>query len=105
MSEQSQFLKTYEEEHQRTLRVLKAFPADKADYKPDPKCKSARELAWMFKLERGLGTTVLKGELGKAPMTKPPAAPAKWGDVIAGYEQAHKDYVALVKSFSEKQLA
>lgn len=105
MSEQKQFLKTYEEEHQRTLRVLKAFPADKADYRPDPKCKTAREIAWIFKLERGLGMTVLKGDLGKTPMTKPPEAPAKWSDILDAFEKAHKEYVALVGSFSEKQLA
>lgn len=104
MSAKEQFLKTMEEEHARTLRVLRAYPADKAEYRPDAKCKSARDVAWMFKLERGLGQTVLKGELGKGPMHKPPEAPAKWADIISGYEKAHQEYVALVKSFSEQQL-
>ena len=60
------FLGVYEDEHQRTVRVLRAYPAEKADLKPVPTCKSARELAWIFVLERGLGTKVWHDGFAKA---------------------------------------
>ena len=50
-----QFLEAYEREHATTMRVLRAYPPDKVDLKPHPKCKTARELAWMFVGERSLG--------------------------------------------------
>jgi uncharacterized damage-inducible protein DinB len=37
---------TFEREAQTTRRVLAAIPEDKKNYKPDPKSKSADDLAW-----------------------------------------------------------
>lgn len=34
------------QEHKTTLRVLQVVPADKGDYRPDPRCMDALELAW-----------------------------------------------------------
>jgi uncharacterized damage-inducible protein DinB len=49
--EQATFLRDFllpaiEEEHKTTKRVLAAVPDAKNDYRPDPKSRSARELAW-----------------------------------------------------------
>jgi hypothetical protein len=49
-----QFLQAYDQEHATTMRVLRAFPADQGELRPHAKCKTARELAWVFVLERGL---------------------------------------------------
>src|ERR1700730_16657063 len=51
-SPKQQFLDTYEQEHQRTMRVLRAYPKAKVELQPHPKCKTARELAWMFVIEQ-----------------------------------------------------
>ena len=40
------YLPQMQNEHKTTRRVIQAIPADKADWKPDPKAKSALELAW-----------------------------------------------------------
>ena len=37
---------TYEQEAKTTRRVINAIPEDKKNYRPDPKAKSADELAW-----------------------------------------------------------
>ncbi len=42
MTEKEQFLSQLEKELPTTMRVLKAYPAAKADLKPHAKCKSAR---------------------------------------------------------------
>src|SRR3954466_8553253 len=51
-----EFLETYDTEHARTMKVLNAYPTDKLDFRPHPKAKTARELAFVFVLERYLGT-------------------------------------------------
>ena len=45
-SEKEQFLKTWEQEHATTAKVMAAIPEGKLDFKPHERSKSARELAW-----------------------------------------------------------
>lgn len=40
------FVATLRKEYPTTLRVLKAVPADKGDYRPAPNSRSALELSW-----------------------------------------------------------
>src|SRR5213079_3291305 len=79
-----------EKELPTTMRVLKAYPAAKADLKPHAKCKSARELAWMFVTEQKASEKALDGgiEFGKMPK-----APATLTEVVAVYEQSSKAFV------------
>jgi uncharacterized damage-inducible protein DinB len=104
-SNKQRFLETYEQEHEKTMRVLRAFPADKAEFTPGDRCKPARELAWIFALERGLGTHVLNDAFAKAgPSGKPPEAPPSWEAVMDAAEQTHKEFVELVRSMPEEKL-
>jgi uncharacterized damage-inducible protein DinB len=101
-----QFLEAYEREHQITMRLLRAYPPDKLELRPHPKCKTARELAWMFAAERALGTAVLNDwyATNKPGQGQLPQAPADWEDLLAAIEKAHTDYRAVVESFSDAQL-
>jgi uncharacterized damage-inducible protein DinB len=105
-TQKQQFLDAYEREHQITMRLLHAYPADKLELKPHPKCKTARELAWMFAAERALGTAVLNDwyATNKPGQGQMPQAPANWADLLAAIEKAHTDYRAVVESFSDAQL-
>ena len=47
LSTKQQFLDVYKKEHATTLKVLRAFPADKAAFKPHDRSNSALQLAWM----------------------------------------------------------
>jgi uncharacterized damage-inducible protein DinB len=100
------FLDAYDREHATTLRVLRAYPADQADLRPHPRCRSAREIAWTFVLERALGTKVLNNEFAAAPPARsaPPSPPADWSALIAAYEKAHADYGALIRGWSDAEL-
>jgi uncharacterized damage-inducible protein DinB len=100
------FLADYEKEHAVTLRVLRAFPAEQAGLKPHANCRTAREIAWTFVLERGLGTAVLKNQLaGGVPAGRtPPAPPERWEDIIAAFEKSHADFRAFVGGFSDAEL-
>ena len=50
LTPKQQFLEDYDKEHATTMRVLRAYPADKLDLRPHEKSRTARELAWVFML-------------------------------------------------------
>lgn len=107
MSAKQRFLDTYEKEHATTMRVLRAFPADKADFRPHPKCKSAKELAWVFVAERGLGTSLLKDEvmeMMKQGGSSAPKPPENWEDVLAALEKAHTEFADFVRAQNDADL-
>ena len=100
-----QFLDAYEREHAITMRLLRAFPPDKVEIRPHPKLKSARELAWIFVLERGLGKAGLSNAFASGDAGGPsPAAPAKWEDVLSAIETAHVDFREVFESYTDDQL-
>lgn len=97
------FLDNYDREHATTMRVLRAYPEDQLDLKPSEKSKTARELAWVFVLERGLGTRVWHDELAQGKMSgKPPDPPQDWNALLAALEKAHHDFRELVASTSDE---
>src|SRR2546422_10908090 len=101
MTEKEQFLGALERELPTTMRVLRAYPAAQADLKPHGKCKSARELAWMFVTEQKASEQALDGgiEFGKMPK-----APDTLGDVIATYEKSSKAFVERIKRTPDAEL-
>ncbi len=106
ISPKQRFLETYEKEHETTMRVLRAYPADKAEFRPNERCKSARELAWIFAIEPRLGTMVVVKDVFAAgmPSGKPPEAPGSWEAVVGGIEQAHKEFADQVRSMPDEKL-
>src|SRR5690606_7287107 len=99
------FLDTYEREHEKTLRVLRAYPEDHLELKPHPKLKTARELGWMFVLERGLGTAVFQDAFAEGvPSGTPQPPPEAWSELILALEKAHQDFAALIRSTPAEEL-
>ena len=99
------FLEVYDEEHAKTMRVLRAYPADKAELRPHAMCKTARELAWVFAFERRFFTFVFNdGFASGGPPGQPPAVPESWDAVLADAEQAHKEFGELVRATPDEQL-
>jgi uncharacterized damage-inducible protein DinB len=89
------------------MRVLKAYPKDKLDLRPHPKLKNAQELAFVFVLERGLGTKVWYDEYAKgAPVgaAGTPKPPEDWDELLATLEKVHKDFRDLVSAASDAEL-
>jgi len=103
MTEKDMFLQTLQRECQTTLKLLKAYPANKADFKPHEKSRTAKELAWNFVLEQGMADMALKGKIDfSQPMPPPP--PGGLGDVIAAFEKASRETDAKVLKASEEDL-
>jgi uncharacterized damage-inducible protein DinB len=101
-SEKENYLKIWDREFQTTLKVLKAYPHDKAEMKPAEKSKSARELAWVFASEE---KTIFSGIAeGNIDWSKMEQAPPTISEVITAYEHAHKDAIAKIKAVPEEKL-
>lgn len=99
-----QFLETYDREHETTMRVLRAYPTDQLDLRPHEKLKNARELAWVFALESGLGRKIWNDEFAKGMPSgnqPPPSAPEDWEQLLGGIEAAYHDFRGLVAGASD----
>ncbi len=100
-----QLLARFEQEHATTMKVLRAYPADKLDLRPHAMCKTARELAWMFVIEQGFmekGATV--GFDWSAPPAPFPPAPESWQTLIETFDAAHRKVVEAIAKMSDAQL-
>jgi len=80
------YLPQIRNEHKTTRRVIEAIPADKSGWKPDPKSKSALELAWhIASSECFFLNAIVNGKFehgdGSMPASiKTPADVLKWYD-------------------------
>lgn len=99
MTEREQFIQNWEREFQTTLKVLKAYPADKASLKPHPKCPTALELAWRMVTEVPI---LVNGALtGTFDFMTPRPAPATMQEAIAAYEKNHHESVEKLKKMTD----
>lgn len=84
MDEKALFLKLYEKETATTRKVISRIP-EGADYRPDPKSRTAREIAWLIvHEERLLADGIEKGtfEWREVP------APATVKEILDKYDPA-----------------
>ena len=70
MDERALFVKFWENESKTTRKVLARIP-EGSDYRPDPKSRTAREIAWQIVCEEQMIIDAL--ETGKAEWNPPPA--------------------------------
>jgi uncharacterized damage-inducible protein DinB len=93
------FLPQIQQESKNTRKVIEAIPADKSDYRPDPKAKTAMELAWhLASSEAWFLDSIAQGEFqpggsGAMPAEiKNPSSLATWYDkhVAAGVDRVSK---------------
>ena len=101
MSEKDMFFSMWEREFQTTLKVLKAYPHDRQDFRPHERSRSAKELAWTFVGEEKTGVAgALTGQIN-FDVSNPPA---NMKDVISEYEKLHKESVDKFNKLSEEEL-
>ena len=82
MDEKSLFMNFWANESKTTRNVLARIP-EGSDYRPDPKSRTAQEIAWQIVCEENMIIDAL--ESGKATWAPPPM-PAAMKDVLAAYE-------------------
>jgi uncharacterized damage-inducible protein DinB len=105
MPAKDSFLRTYDEECARTMKLLRAYPTDKLDLRPAQPLKTARELAWVFVAEAMLGGKIWRDEFAKGvPSGKPQPAPENWNEILSAVEKAQKELGDMVRKASDDDL-
>jgi uncharacterized damage-inducible protein DinB len=82
MDEQARFVNFWLDESKTTRKVLERIP-EGSDYRPDPKSRTAKEIAWQIVCEEKMIIDAL--ESGKAEWAPPPT-PGTMKEVRAVYE-------------------
>ena len=82
MDEKTLFADFWTNESKTTRQVLARIP-EGSDYRPDPKSRTAQEIAWQIVCEEKMIIDAL--ETGRAEWAPPPA-PATMKEVLAAYE-------------------
>ena len=83
MDEKSLFTNFWTDESKTTRNVLARIP-EGSDYRPDPKSRTAQEIAWQIVCEEKMIIEAL--ETGKAEWAPPPM-PATMKEVVEAYEK------------------
>ncbi|MGH7742524.1 MAG: DinB family protein [Candidatus Eiseniibacteriota bacterium] len=102
MTEKDQFIDAWTREYTTTLKLLRAFPSGKDEFRPAEKSRNARELAWIFLAEEKVLEAASAGEL---PFMQAPPAPAlPVGEIISMFEKSHEDVVNKVRAMAPGRL-
>lgn len=101
-----QLLKGFDSESKVTLKVLRAIPNDKLDFKPHVKSMSMGELAWhTAQSEHMFIEGILKGSFGKDVHGEKPAQPRTVTEIADIYEKQTAQGIAALKELSGDALA
>jgi uncharacterized damage-inducible protein DinB len=98
MNQKSLYLKFWEKEAPAMRKVISRIPQDKSDYKPDPKARNAREIAWLIVMEE---RALVEGLERGAIEWKDVPAPATVQEILDTYDREHDDLTTRLKQMDE----
>jgi uncharacterized damage-inducible protein DinB len=94
MDEKALFINFWTKEAKTTATVIGRIP-EGSDYRPDPKSRTAREIAWQIYCEERMIIDAL--ETGRVEW-RPPEAPATMAEILRAYEQQSDSIIARWKA-------
>jgi uncharacterized damage-inducible protein DinB len=97
MDEKALFTTFWTNEAKTTRNVLARIP-EGSDYRPDPKSRTAKEIAWQIVCEEKMIIEAL--ETGNVAWAPPPM-PASMADVVKAYETQSADIVKRWKALPQ----
>jgi uncharacterized damage-inducible protein DinB len=92
VDEKALFTKFWTQEAKTTSKVISRIPESNA-YKPDPRSRTAKEIAWQIVCEEQMLIDAM--ETGKVEWN-PPAAPATMKEVHAAYDKGSAAFIAKI---------
>ena len=101
MTEKDQFLATLERESQTTLKLMRAYPANRMDFKPAEKSSDAAKLMWTFVLELQVAQDALSGAVDFSRTSRP--HPTSHAEILKLYEAEVRNALAKVRAATEEQ--
>jgi uncharacterized damage-inducible protein DinB len=88
VDEKALFLKFWEREAPATRKVISRIPQEKSDYKPEPKSRTAREIAWVIVMEeKVMGEGLENGTIEWKDFPTPETVE----EILATYDRNHDD--------------
>jgi uncharacterized damage-inducible protein DinB len=104
-TELERFLQTWDREAENTLRLLRALPADKYDFRPDPGGRSLGELAWhLAEGDAYMSHGIERGTFGMDQRPPHIERPRRVEELAPGFERVHQEAVARVRPLSDADL-
>jgi uncharacterized damage-inducible protein DinB len=103
MAAVQEFLETFKREHEKTVKVLRAFPADKGDFRPHERSNTIRDLAFTFVMEQRLISRALQDQLKLGGQTPKPAG--ELAAMIELFEREYQELVRLIESGGDRQFS
>jgi uncharacterized damage-inducible protein DinB len=106
MDQKALYLKFWEREASVTRKVISRIPEETSDYRPEPKSRTAREIAWLIVVEERVLVEGL--ERGRIEWEQIPT-PATVEEILESYDKAHNDLTRRLRNLSssacEKEIA
>ena len=96
MDEKALFTGFWENEMDTTRKVIARIP-EGSDYRPDPRSRTAAEIAWQIVCEEKMLIEAM--ETGKAEWNPPPS-PATMKEILRAYEEQSADIVRRWKALA-----
>jgi uncharacterized damage-inducible protein DinB len=80
------------------IRVLKAIPGERLDYRPDPKARTAAELSWLLAVEEAALVSLLDAGVVE---WKDSAPPARMDTIVEAFERSSADVNARLERLDQ----
>jgi uncharacterized damage-inducible protein DinB len=101
-SARQQFLDSFRREHECTMKVLRAFPAEQVSFRPHARSNSVKDLAFTFVMEQRLISLAMRDEL-KLGGGQPPA-PQEFDVIVEQFEREYVELVRLIEKLPARKL-
>ena len=102
MTEKDQFIEAWTREYATTLKLLRAYPSGKDEFRAAEKSRNARELAWIFLAEEKVVEAVASGPLEFTSPPPPPPVPVS--EIISMFEKSHQEVLNKVRAMPADRL-
>jgi uncharacterized damage-inducible protein DinB len=103
MSPKEMYLQTREREFATTMKVFKAYPHDKHDFKPHERSRSAIELVNVLANEELANKQIIDGKVDWNSL--PQDMPATFGEALEKYAKNFKETQEYIKGKPEEDFA
>ena len=102
VNEKQRLMTVRTREYPISLKVIKAFPTDKADFKPHERSRSAKELVETLAVEQLINMQALEGTIDFSKL--PPHSTSSMEEAISLFEKNHKLADEAIENASEETL-
>ena len=100
MTNREFFVKRWTGEYPAFVKVMKALPKDRLDYRPHARSRSAAELVWLLTLKEAAGSALI--DTGRIDWKEPPPPPpGSLEEMIAAFERAHAELATRLGKLDE----